>query len=256
MPGMLYKPRDAAKLLGVTTETLRAWHREGTIHVEEPSSGRPKGHHRRYILPDGPLRQRPADGSIDVIYARVSSRKQQGDLERQIASLQSLHPRHRVISDIGSGLNFKRRCLLTLLDLAFQGRLKNVVVSHRDRLARFGFELFEFIFEKHGAMVTVLHPPDDNGTDGGELAEDLIAIVTVFAARHHGRQNGRSRRWQEGTVQVSKNTVLSNEEASADVQRFSRSVSVHLQQGERQSHPVDEGDGGSASRHARGDEVV
>ena len=179
---MLQSPKQAAVTLGVSTQTLRVWHRTGIIDAQQAPSG-----HRRYVVH---VPERYADESSSeqrIIYARVSSTKQRGDLERQIASLQSSFPKYRVVSDIGSGLNFKRRGLLSILDLAIEGRLVEVVVSHRDRLARYGFEFIERVFRRHGALVTVLHSQDnENGT--GELAEDLLAVVTVFAARYHGRR--------------------------------------------------------------------
>jgi putative resolvase len=124
---MLCSPRQAAEHHGVTTQTLRAWHRTGAIQAEVSSSG-----HRRYVLDReavSPAAVRSASDSLHhVIYAMVSSRKQLGDLERQFAALRAFHPGHRVISDVGSGLNFKIPGLLRLLDLAFAGRLGAVVV--------------------------------------------------------------------------------------------------------------------------------
>lgn len=193
----LQRPSEAARLLGVTTQTLRARHRKGLIEaVQEEGTG-----HRRYVIVD-PLLSIRGDGSEStkqrqrIVYARVSSRKQLGDLERQIASLEAARPGYRVVSDVGSGLNFKRRGLLHILDLAISHRLEELVVTHRDRLVRFGFELIEHVLRGHGALLTVLHAPDVQGDPGGaaELADDLLSIVTVFAARHHGRRRGLASR--------------------------------------------------------------
>ena len=187
----LQRPSEAARLLGVTTQTLRARHRKGLIEaVQEESTG-----HRSYVLVDPliAIRGNEIDSTKQrIVYARVSSRKQLGDIERQIASLEAAYPGYRVISDIGSGLNFKRRGLLHILDLAISQRLEELVVAHRDRLVRFGFDLIEHMLRGHGAVLTVLHPPDVQGDSGAaELADDLLSIVTVFAARHHGRRRGQ-----------------------------------------------------------------
>ena len=241
---MLHPPREAARILGVSTQTLRAWHRQGTILAEQCPSG-----HRRYIIPTkGPSIDQGTEGRndepiVDVVYARVSSRKQRGDLERQIATLRSLRPGYRIISDVGSGLNFKRAGLINLLDLAFSRRLGNVVVTHRDRLARFGFELVEHIFSRHGAVLTVLHPPQVNSVDGGtsELADDLLAIVTVFAARHHGRRShsgGRRRRSDDG-YEVSQGADLPDDQASSGAQPDGRRFALPVQQSQRKGDRVD-----------------
>lgn len=194
---MLQRPKDVAAQLGVTTQTLRTWHRQGLLHAQVAPSG-----HKRYMLPS----EHPCNNdngcddheqSTCILYARVSSRKQRGDLERQIATLQTHRQGARIISDIASGINFQRQGLLSVLDIAFGGGLKELVVTHRDRLARFGFDLLQYILQRHGATITVLNPPgasnspDELGTS--ELADDLMAIVTVFAARHHGRRSHHRR---------------------------------------------------------------
>ena len=94
-------------------------------------------------------------------------------------------PYYEVYSDIGSGLNYKRKALRNILEQLFAGGIKEVVVAHKDRLCRFGFELFEFMFAKHGAILTVF------GAEGikeplDEFTEDVLSIVTVFTARYYG----------------------------------------------------------------------
>jgi putative resolvase len=206
---MLLSPKQASIALGVSTQTLRTWHRTGRIEAQQASSG-----HRRYVVNERHAHYEQQSFERErIVYARVSSTKQRGDLERQVASLQSTFPTYRVVSDIGSGLNFKRRGLLNLLDLAVEGRLAEVVVSHRDRLARFGFEFIQHVFRRHGALVTVLHPPNaEAGSATGELAEDLLAVVTVFAARHHGRRRSTSGK------KMQKDQDISNQSASRLVQ--------------------------------------
>ena len=136
----------------------------------------------------------------DYIYARVSTRRQSDDLKSQIATLQLRHPGCLVLSDCGSGLNFKRKGLKTLLELATKGRVRSVFVAHKDRLCRFAFDLVEHILKLNGATIVV----DSYETDSAsnpispelELAEDVLAIVTVFGARLYGKRSagGRQRR--------------------------------------------------------------
>ena len=132
---------------------------------------------------------------VDVVYARVSTRKQLDDLQSQAGRPAAQHPSARVIRDIGSGINFKRKGLLSLLELAFERRLRTVHVAHRDRLCRFAFDLVEHVLRKHGAEITV----DAHGAEaatlshGFELVEDVLSVVTVFGTRIHGRRSAGRR---------------------------------------------------------------
>ena len=140
----MYTPKQLSDKLGVSKETLRRWELNGLISATKT----PKGH-RRYLYSDDTSALPESNPKKQgFIYARVSSSKQQDDLGRQISSLEKLYPQYTVLSDIGSGLNFQRKGLQRLLELTFQGAVSEVVVAHRDRLSRFGYELFDFIF--HG----------------------------------------------------------------------------------------------------------
>lgn len=127
-----------------------------------------------------------------IVYARVSSSHQKEDLQRQVELLSKSFPDHRVISDIGSGLNFQRKGLRSLLDLVFSRSVEEVVVAYRDRLCRFGFELLEDIFKRHEVRI-VVHSGDQGGPEE-ELSEDLLAIVNFFVARNNGRRSSNQRK--------------------------------------------------------------
>lgn len=224
---MLQTPGEAARAWGVTTETLRAWHRQGLVTAVRTASG-----HRRYLVGSEPATCHLR--AERIIYARVSSRKQASDLERQVTFLQEAHPGYRVLSDIGSGINFKRPGLLALLELAFSGRLEEVVVSYRDRLARFGFELVQYILIRHGAVVKVLFDQGRQPGSSSELADDLLAIVTVFSARHHGRRRGRA-----PLHSLPKAPGIPLAEPVALVQQLHGGEQVLLQPGKRSGDPQD-----------------
>jgi len=124
-----------------------------------------------------------------VCYTRVSSAKQKEDLERQVESLKTKYPEHRIIQDIGSGLNWKRKGFTSILESVYIRDIEEVVVLHKDRLCRFGIELVEFIFEKAGCKLLVHNKNDHHETTAEqELAEDLLSIVTVFVARNNGKR--------------------------------------------------------------------
>ena len=170
---MFVPPREAAKKYKVQAQTLRKWAKEGKIQYIIT-----EGKHRRYRIDDNTGRS--------IIYARVSSEKQP-DLDNQVQYLKNAYPGHELVTDIGSGINFNRKGLQKVLELLFKRDIKEVVVASKDRLSRFGFELFENIFRYFGAKITVLST--EYNSPEQELAEDLLAITTVFTAKYHGRRS-------------------------------------------------------------------
>ncbi len=119
-----------------------------------------------------------------ICYCRVSSKKQRDDLARQVVYMRENFPKAEIVSDIGSGLNYKRPGLKTILDRLMCGEKLTIVVAHKDRLARFGTELIEHLVNTNGGELLVLnktvHSPEQ------ELTQDLLAILTVFSCRMHG----------------------------------------------------------------------
>lgn len=209
----LFKPHELANLLGVTTQTLQEWDRAGRIRTV-----RTEGGHRRYAYEVPEISQTDSSTKKCFLYARVSSSKQKPDLERQIAALQKAHPGHDVIKDIGSGINFRRPGLITLLDQVIGGQVSKVVVAHRDRLTRFGFELFQHIFKRFGTDLEVLSG-DEVKEPVSELATDLLSIVTVFTARYYGARKYRVHK---------KGQVLPKPRASVLAKQVPRRIKVLL----------------------------
>lgn len=176
----LASPAEASRFFGVAPFTLRRWAELGIIRARTTPGG-----HRRYYLES--KRSEPSlesDPNAFVIYARVSSAKQRGDLERQVKFLQRRYPDYRIVRDIGSGINFERPGFKALLEQLFQGKIRKVVVTYPDRFARFGFDFYVWLFKKFGAELVGLSR--SNLSREEELAGDLMEIVTVFAARYHG----------------------------------------------------------------------
>lgn len=172
------------KSLDVTKKTLRTWAEEGKIEYSQPRAW------RRYNVSKFLGKNKPV--KINYIYGRVSTHAQKGDLERQVEFLLSGREDYKVIKDIGSGLNFKRKGLQTLLDSASKGELGEVVVTHRDRLSRFAFELLEDVFSRtSGAKIVVLN--DDRESREQELVGDIISIITVFSSRIYGLRRNKKK---------------------------------------------------------------
>lgn len=121
-----------------------------------------------------------------ICYCRVSSQKQKEDLERQINLMKELYPNHKIISDIGSGINFKRKGLEELINMAIKNQIDEVIIAYKDRLARFGFELIENIIKTHSNGKIIILNKSEEKTPTEELTEDIIAIMNVYVAKVNG----------------------------------------------------------------------
>ena len=172
----------AQEILGIGIKTLRRMAESGQI-----DSIRTQGGHRRYNVEA--YLQGESKPVTTVCYCRVSSRKQKDDLERQVAFIRSIYPNAEIIRDIGSGLNFKRKGLRAILDRLLEGDKLSLVIAHRDRLARFGFELIQYLVESNDGEVVVLDQTVHSPTE--ELTSDLLSILNVFSSRMHGLRRYR-----------------------------------------------------------------
>lgn len=168
--------RKAVERLGLHPHTLRKYADEGKIESIKNQAGQRLYDVESYI--SGTVR------TSVICYCRVSSRKQKDDLQRQIEYMQSQYPEAEIIQDIGSGLNFKRKGLRSILDRLLQRDKLTIVVACRDRLCRFGFELIQYLVESNGGQIVVLdksvHCPQS------ELTADILSIIHVFSCRMHG----------------------------------------------------------------------
>lgn len=184
----------------VCSGTLRNWAIAGKLECVTFAGGKRVYNCAQFARLTGaptPDEATRAPAKHNYIYARVSSKKQEQDLARQIEVLKETYPNHTVIHDIASGINFKRRGLRSLLDKCFKGVVRQVVVLHRDRLSRFATDLLDLIFANLGIELVVHGQSQDLKGPDADLADDLLAAVTVFVASHHGRraaENNRRRR--------------------------------------------------------------
>ena len=177
--------KKAKEILQITVKTLRRWDSEGKIRtIRTPSNI------RRYNLKDIQniiSFDNPNKAKEKICYCRVSSRKQMDDLERQKDFFKHKFPDHILVTDVGSGINWKRKGLKTLLDKAMHGDISEIVVAHRDRLCRFAFELLEWIFERNGVKLVVFNEEKDHSSDK-ELTDDILSIIHVYSCRKMGQR--------------------------------------------------------------------
>ena len=179
---IMYVPsRKACLELGVHANTLRRWADEGKIRYIKTASGQ-----RRY---DCSSIEESGSTKKNYCYCRVSSSKQKDDLERQVQFMSERFPDYTILKDVGSGLDFKRKQLLFLLEECTMGRVGEIVVAYRDRLCRFGFELLEWFFSKNSAKLVVLEQQELSPQQ--ELVADLLSVITDFSSRVHGLRKYR-----------------------------------------------------------------
>lgn len=144
----------AAAELGVSRDTLRRWESAGKIEVERSPSG-----HRRYDLAQlrGLTPAKSASARVTIAYARVSNRNQKKELNKQVSILESFCTEQNwtfeVIQDVGSGMNYRKSGLRTLIQRICQGDVGRLVLTHRDRLVRLGIELIFSLCEHFGTEI-------------------------------------------------------------------------------------------------------
>jgi predicted site-specific integrase-resolvase len=212
----------------INAQTLRGWAVKGVINARSitNTSGRKTWLYDLESIGrcmDTNLDQSSQDGDghqqkPTIIYCRVSSNKQVPDLERQQTLLSSAYPDSEIITDIGSGLNYNKPGLSKLVGLVCREQISRIVVTFKDRLLRYGYELFEQICKEHNVQI-VVHADQLNDGEGNEdvetqeLQEDLLAIVNVFVARRNGKKAGMLKRLrkQELAKQRDEDQTPSNE---------------------------------------------
>jgi excisionase family DNA binding protein len=199
---------EAAKALGVSVTTLRRWEACGRISAEHTAGG-----HRRYDL----AKIRPDLARADklacrqtVAYARVSSHDQKDDLERQKQVLEMYCARQgwtfEVIADLGSGMNYHKKGLRRLLSAILSGDVGRLVVTHKDRLLRFGAELVFAICEAKQVEVVILNQGEDTSFEE-DLAKDVLEIITVFSARLYGSRSRKNQKLLDNIKAAAEDTA-------------------------------------------------
>lgn len=130
-------------------------------------------------------------------YCRVSTKKQEDDLERQIRYVKEYLIKQgssfKIVKDIGSGINYNNRGLKELIKLVQEGKVSKVVVLYKDRLVRFGFELIEYFCKLNNVTLEVID--HEEKTEEQELVEDLVQIITVFSCKLQGKRSSKSKKF-------------------------------------------------------------
>src|SRR5713101_1717588 len=186
-----YSPKEFGALIGKAVLTLQKWDRKGILKAHRSPTNRRYYTHDQYLQYRGLVAQ---EQGVTIVYARVSGVAQKPDLANQINALEVYCKQHSIkvdewVSDIGSGLNYKRKQFNRLMELIELGQVRRLIIAHRDRLVRFGYEYFEAFCERHHTELVVIN--GEAMSPEQELVRDLIAIVTGFSARLHGLRSYR-----------------------------------------------------------------
>ncbi len=200
-------------MLGTTPATLRKWEASGELLPFRKTSGGT----RYYAVSD--LLSLNTSDSPTICYARVSSHDQKEDLERQQIMLETYCSakgwRTDTIKDIGSGMNYKKRGLNKLLELILRKQMKRLVITHKDRLLRFGSELVFALCGLQGIEIVIIHKGDQPSFEE-ELAKDVLEIITVFSARLYGSRSHKNRKLIEDLNRVVANVKSSQNTAQPE----------------------------------------
>lgn len=189
--------KKACELLGVHARTLYQWDKKKLIETIRTPGGKRLYNVKKYLdnieknktnvlQVNNPTINDLYQNKDNIIYARVSSIGQKSDLENQIALLKNKYPKYKLITDIGSGINLNRRGLRNIIDSAIKGNINELVIVHKDRLCRFGYELIEDLIKKYSNGKIIILENKGKKEPREELVDDVLQIMNIFVAKLNG----------------------------------------------------------------------
>jgi putative resolvase len=190
--------KKASEILGVHQRTLYQWDEKKLIETIRTPGGKRLYNVKKYLeekdknksnvtkVNNPMINEKLQQLKENYIYARVSSLGQKEDLERQKTFLQTKYPNYILITDIGSGMNLNRPGLRKIIDKAIEGKINEVVIAHKDRLCRFGYELVEDIITKYSNGKIIILESAKDKEPKEELVDDVLQIMNIFVAKING----------------------------------------------------------------------
>ena len=184
------KRKKVVEVLGLHYQTLYRMEERGEIEVIRSKNGHRLYNLNKYLRDNNNLKIKRER----ICYCRVSSKKQKEDLRRQKRLMEKKYPNHRIIEDIGSGLNMERKGLKELIELAIERKVKEVVITYKDRLTRFGYELIEWLIKKYSNGIIKIINKNEEETPEEEITKDIIQIMNVYVAKINGRRKNKTKK--------------------------------------------------------------
>ena len=176
--------KEAKKILGVHSMTLRRWDEGGKIETMRTTGGHRMYNIEKYMKENN--KNINEEKRENICYIRVSTKKQKEDLDRQREYMKKRYPDYEIIEDIGSGINFNRAGLKRIIHMGIEGKIEKLIVAYKDRLTRFGYEMIEEIITKYSKGEIVIINKTEKKNAQEELAEDVIQILNVYTAKMNG----------------------------------------------------------------------
>ena len=180
-----YKPKEFAELLNVSVLTLQRWDNAGKLKAFRTPTNRRYYTYEQYQKYMGIT----TSNKKTVIYTRVSTSNQKDDLKKQVEFLkQYVNAKgiivDTVVEDYGSGLNYNRKQWNKLIDECMTNEISTIIITHKDRFIRFGFDWFEKFLNKFGVNFIIVN--NESLSPQEELVQDIISILHVFSCRVYG----------------------------------------------------------------------
>ena len=188
----LFGGKEASLKLGVHQRTLYQWDKKGLIDVVRMPGGKRlydvnKFLEKNEIVKEYKKDTELKDEKLNICYVRVSTNGQKDDLERQKEVMRKMYENYTIIEDIGSGLNLNKKGLRKIINLAIKGKVNKLVIAHKDRLVRFGFELIEDLIKEYSnGEIIIMDKKDEIKKPEEELVTDVLHIMNVYVAKMNG----------------------------------------------------------------------
>lgn len=199
----------------ISSNTLRSWGASGKLKMVRLPDSKQRLYDYNHFTKIIGMDEQEVQNRENYCYARVSSSHQKDDLERQVESLQLQFPHHKIVKEVGSGLNWNRKGLQTILEQIVKRNVGEIVVAHKDRLCRFGFELVEWLCKEFGCKIVVLDEATETNPEI-ELSKDVLAIINFFTAKNNGMRSAANRRKKKQTIQSKKNKIVSKQKTEKE----------------------------------------
>jgi predicted site-specific integrase-resolvase len=201
--------KQASKELGVHPRTLYIWEEKGVLETIRTPGGKRLYNVKKFL--DEHVHEKKEEiltdnideikDKLNICYVRVSTNGQKDDLKRQKEQMKELYNDYLIIEDIGSGLNLNKKGLRKIIDLAISGKINKLVIAHKDRLVRFGYELIEDLIKKYsnGEIIILNKKEETEKNPENDLINDVLQIMNVYVAKMNGLRRYKVKNIKDNT---------------------------------------------------------